>query len=263
MGQLTIFFIGLIFLMGIMVPLLRKVLKDYTGRIMALIPFALFGVLMYLFFVLSPDTALIVDAGISIVPELSLVFRIDGLSLIFGIMVSGIGGLVLGYSSFYMAHYVGQTKFFFFLVLFMGSMLGLVFSDNLMVLFVFWELTSITSFFLIGFEHEKEKARQAALQALLLTAFGGLCLLFALIMIGHMAGTYSLSEIYNEGFRFGAHSNYYLVFVLIFIAVATKSAQFPFHFWLPGAMNAPTPVSAYLHSATMVNASYADTILSS
>lgn len=254
MEKLSIILIGLIFLMGFLAPFLRKLLKSYTGRIMALFPFGLFAVLSYLFFLLPDETAHLVDTGLTLLPEISLSFRFDGLSLIFGLMVSGIGGLVLGYSSFYMAHYSGRSKFYFFLVLFMGSMLGLVFADNLIAFFIFWELTSITSFFLIGFEHENEKTRQAALQALLLTAFGGLCLLFAVIMIGNMAGTYSLTNIYQQGFRFGAHSNYYLVFVLIFVAVATKSAQFPFHFWLPGAMHAPTPVSAYLHSATMVNA---------
>ena len=254
MEQLTVVLTGLIFLMGLMVPFLRRLFKNYTGRILALVPFALFATLTIIFFTLPDDTSKLVETGFGFLPEMSFSFRIDGLSLIFGMMVSGIGGLVLGYSSFYMAQYAGRTKFYFFLVLFMGGMLGLVFADNLMVLFIFWEITSITSFFLIGFDHDKEKPRQAALQALLLTAFGGLCLLFAVIMIGDMAGTYSLSELYTRGFRFGAHSNYYLVFLLIFVAVTTKSAQFPFHFWLPGAMNAPTPVSAYLHSATMVNA---------
>jgi multicomponent Na+:H+ antiporter subunit A len=254
MDQLAIVFIGLIFLMGLFVPFLRPLLKNYTGRILALVPFALFGILTYIFFSLPDETVHIIDSGFGFLPEMSFTFRIDGLSLIFGMMVSGIGGLVLGYSSFYMAKYASRTKFYFFLVLFMGAMLGIVFADNLLALFIFWELTSITSFFLIGFDHHLEKSRQAALQALLLTSLGGLCLLFATIMIGSMAGTYSLSELYSNGIHFGAHSNYHLVFALIFVAIATKSAQFPFHFWLPGAMNAPTPISAYLHSATMVNA---------
>ncbi len=254
MQQLAIVFIGLIFLMGLMVPVLRPLFKSYTGRLFALVPFALFGALTFMFFTLPDQTAQIVETGFGFLPEMQFSFRIDGLSLIFGMMISGIGGLVLGYSSFYMAKYSGQTKFFFFLTLFMGAMLGLVFSDNLLALFIFWELTSITSFFLIGFDHHKDKPRQAALQALLITALGGLCLLFAVIMIGNLAGTFRLSELYAQGFHFGAHSQYQTVFLLIFVAIATKSAQFPFHFWLPGAMNAPTPISAYLHSATMVNA---------
>jgi multicomponent Na+:H+ antiporter subunit A len=254
MEQPAIVLIGLIFIMGFIVPLLRPMLKSYTGRILALVPFALFGILTILFIQLPNQTAHIVDTGFGFLPEMRFSFRIDGLSLIFGLMVSGIGGLVLGYSSFYMSKHAGRTRFYFFLVLFMGAMLGLVFADNLLVLFIFWELTSTTSFFLIGFDYQKEKPRQAALQALLITAFGGLCLLFAVIMIGNIAGTFRLSELYSNGFRFGAHSYYHLVFLLIFVAIATKSAQFPFHFWLPGAMNAPTPISAYLHSATMVNA---------
>ena len=163
MEKLSIILIGLIFLMGFLAPFLRKLLKSYTGRIMALFPFGLFAVLSYLFFLLPDETSHLVDTGLKLLPEISLSFRFDGLSLIFGLMVSGIGGLVLGYSSFYMAHYSGRSKFYFFLVLFMGSMLGLVFADNLIAFFIFWELTSITSFFLIGFEHENEKTRQAAL----------------------------------------------------------------------------------------------------
>ncbi|MEA2106344.1 MAG: proton-conducting transporter membrane subunit [Bacteroidota bacterium] len=136
----------------------------------------------------------------------------------------------------------------------MAAMTGLVFSDNLMGLFIFWELTSVTSFLLIGFDHHLEKSRQAALQSLLITGFGGLCLLFAAILIGQIAGTYQLSEIMASSINFTAHPQYQLIFILILVAVLTKSAQIPFHFWLPGAMQAPTPVSAYLHSATMVNA---------
>lgn len=254
MNELSIILIGIIFLSGFIVPFIKPLLKEYLGRILALISFALLGVLAFLFFTIPVESAKIVDTGLTILPEIAFIFRIDGLSLIFGLMISGMGGLVLGYSSFYMAKYKGQTRFFSHLSLFIGAMLGLVFSDNLLALFFFWELTSILSFFLIGFDHHLEKSRQAAFQALLLTALGGLCLLFATIMIGNMAGTYSLSELYSRGIHLGAHSNYTLVFILVFVAIATKSAQFPFHFWLPGAMQAPTPVSAYLHSATMVNA---------
>ncbi len=241
-------------MIGFIVPLLKPHLKDYLGRIIALVPFALFLVLAILFFTLPVDTAKIFDTGLAILPQIAFVFRIDGLSLIFGLMISGMGGLVLGYSSFYMSKHKGQTRFFSHLTLFMGAMLGLVFSDNLLSLFVFWEITSVLSFFLIGFDHHIEKSRQAAFQALLLTALGGLCLLFATIMIGDIAGTYSLKTLYAKGIHLGTHSNYILIFTLLFIGIATKSAQFPFHFWLPGAMQAPTPISAYLHSATMVNA---------
>ncbi|MFO8001680.1 MAG: hydrogen gas-evolving membrane-bound hydrogenase subunit E [Marinilabilia sp.] len=254
MERLSIMLIGIIFLAGLGVPLLKPLFKSYLGRILALVPFFLFALLAVLFFTLPKETAPIINSGFNILPEINFAFRIDGLSLIFGLMVSGIGGLVLGYSSFYMAGHKGRTRYFSYLTLFMGAMLGLVFADNLLALFIFWELTSILSFLLIGFDHHLEKSRQAALQALLLTGIGGLCLLFAVLMIGNMAGTFELSELYAMGFHLGANSNYPLIFALIFVAIATKSAQFPFHFWLPGAMQAPTPISAYLHSATMVNA---------
>ncbi len=221
---------------------------------MALIPLLFFLFLTFLFIEFSNRGATTIDTGWGFLPEMGFSFRVDGLSLIFGMLISGIGTLVLGYSSFYMAKYKGQERFFTYLLLFMGAMLGLVFSDNLMALFIFWELTSITSFFLIGFNHHDEKSRQAALQALLLTALGGLCLLFATIMIGHTGGSYNLSELYSKELHLGSHANYLLILGLVVVAAATKSAQFPFHFWLPGAMQAPTPVSAYLHSATMVNA---------
>src|SRR5690554_6830608 len=181
-------------------------------------------------------------------------FRIDGLSLIFGLLISGIGTLVLLYAAFYMAKYERQAHFFTYLTLFMGAMIGLVFSDNLMVLFIFWEITSVTSFFLIGFDHHVDKSRQAALQALLITGFGGLCLLFAVILTGNITGTYVISELLQQSIHLGNHPQYYLILALIILGAITKSAQFPFHFWLPGAMEAPTPVSTYLHSATMVKA---------
>ncbi|MGM0377948.1 MAG: proton-conducting transporter membrane subunit, partial [Bacteroidota bacterium] len=203
MEQFSIILIGIIFLAGIGVPLLKPLFKSYLGRILALIPFLLFGVLAVLFLTLPKETAVIVGPLFSILPEIEFAFRIDGLSLIFGLMVSGIGGLVLGYSSFYMAGSTGRTRFFSYLTLFMGAMLGLVFADNLLVLFIFWELTSILSFLLIGFDHHLEKSRQAAFQSLLLTGLGGLCLLFAVIMLGNIAGTFQLSELYEMGF----HSN--------------------------------------------------------
>ena len=137
----------------------------------------------------------------------------------------------------------------------MGSMLGVVLSDNLIALFVFWELTGFTSYLLIGFEHERQEARRAALQALLVTGAGGLALLAAAVMLWQAGGSASLSDIARErnqssaAIRCMARSS-----ASVLLAAFTKSAQFPFHFWLPNAMQAPTPVSAYLHSATMVKA---------
>jgi len=203
-----------------------------------------------------------VQAGVPVrgvwqwVPSLGvqLSFWIDGLSLTFGLLISGIGALVFVYSGRYLKGHPHFLRFMLFLTLFMLSMLGLVFSDNLLTLFVFWELTSITSYLLIGFNHTDPITRRNALQALLVTGAGGLALLAGAILIGSVAETFELSEIRDLGSRV-ADDGLYLPILILFLAAAfTKSAQVPFHFWLPNAMAAPTPVSAYLHSATMVKA---------
>jgi multicomponent Na+:H+ antiporter subunit A len=158
------------------------------------------------------------------------------------------------YSSKYLEGHGHFGRFHLYLVLFMLSMLGLVLADNLLTLFVFWELTTITSYLLIGFDHVEKKSRRSALQALLLTGTGGLALLAGFILIGTVAGTFELSEIRAQGAVLKDHALYLPILILILAGTFTKSAQFPFHFWLPNAMAAPTPVSAYLHSATMVKA---------
>ena len=188
------------------------------------------------------------------VPSLgvNLSFFIDGLSLTFGLLITGIGALVLLYSSRYLRGHPHFSRFALFLTLFMLSMLGLVLADNLITLFVFWELTSITSYLLIGFNHGDPKSRRNALQALLVTAGGGLALLAGIILLGTAAGTFEMSEIRAQGDAILDHALYLPIFWLFILGAFTKSAQVPFHFWLPNAMAAPTPVSAYLHSATMV-----------
>lgn len=179
---------------------------------------------------------------------------IDGLSLTFALLITGIGALVMLYSARYLAGHVHQARFSLYLTSFMLAMIGLVISDNLLALFVFWELTTITSYLLIGFSHDTVKARRSALQALMMTGVGGLALLAGIILIGTTAGTFEMSEI-NAMPGVLTESVMYLPIVLLVLAGAfTKSAQMPFHFWLPNAMAAPTPVSAYLHSATMVKA---------
>ena len=190
------------------------------------------------------------------VPSLgiSLSFLIDGLSLTFGLLITGIGALVMLYSSKYLEGHGHFGRFHLYLVLFMLSMLGLVLADNLLTLFVFWELTTITSYLLIGFDHAEKKARRSALQALLLTGTGGLALLAGFILIGNVAGTFELSEIRAQGNVLIDSALYLPILILVLAGTFTKSAQFPLHFWLPNAMAAPTPVSAYLHSATMVKA---------
>ncbi len=254
MGNSLPLILGLIFLSAFLVPLIYPLLKKKLGWILAIFPFALFIVLIGELSLLTPRESTIIETSWGFLKGMDFIFRIDGLSLIFGLLISGIGFLIILYASYYMAKYERQAHFFTYLVLFMAAMIGLVFSDNLIALFIFWELTSVASFFLIGFNHHEDKSRQAALQALLITGLGGLCLLLAVILIGNITGTYQISELIAGNIHLGNHPQYYLILALILLAAITKSAQFPFHFWLPGAMQAPTPVSAYLHSATMVNA---------
>ena len=186
--------------------------------------------------------------------DFALAFRFDGLSLLFAGLITFIGFLIQLYSLGYMAGKPGRLLFHLYLTLFMLSMLGLVMAENLVLLFIFWELTTLTSFLLIGFTHEQFVARRNAVQAAVVTGAGGLCLLAAVVLLGQMAGTYQLSGILVQGSALLDDPLAVPCLLLILLAAFTKSAQFPFHFWLPGAMAAPTPVSAYLHSATMVKA---------
>ncbi|MFK7892186.1 MAG: proton-conducting transporter membrane subunit, partial [Granulosicoccus sp.] len=190
------------------------------------------------------------------IPQLrvNLSMRLDGLSLLFSLLISVIGVFVLIYSYSYFKNHPDHARLQWLLLAFMLAMLGLVNSDNIIVLFVFWELTTITSFLLVGFDHDNKKARASALQALLVTGGGGLALLIGLLMLGHVTGSYELSGIIANSASISEHGLYPLILALILIGAFTKSAQFPFHFWLPNAMAAPSPVSAYLHSATMVKA---------
>jgi len=181
-----------------------------------------------------------------------LSFVVDGLSLTFALLISGIGVGVMLFSGSYLAGHPQHGRFSFYLVSFMLAMLGLVLADNLLALFVFWELTSITSFLLIGFNHRSAVSRRAALQALLVTGGGGLSMLAGFLMIGAVAGTFELSALRDMGDVLRDSPLYIPILILVLCGAFTKSAQFPFHFWLPNAMAAPTPVSAFLHSATMV-----------
>jgi multicomponent Na+:H+ antiporter subunit A len=183
-----------------------------------------------------------------------LAFRLDGLSLLFALLVTGIGALVLVYGSGYLKGDPRLPRFYTTLLFFMAAMLGLVLADDAIVLFVFWELTGVSSYLLIGFDHEEEKARKAALQALFVTGGGGLALLAGLLLLGEAAGTLQLSSLGAQAAVLQAHPLYLPALLLVLLGAFTKSAQFPFHFWLPGAMAAPSPVSSYLHSATMVKA---------
>lgn len=225
-----------------------------AGWILAIVPAALFAILT----TTVPDIAAgrPVRLALDWIPalDLRLSFLIDGLSLVFALLITGIGTFIVLYSAAYLDGHPHRGRFLAFMLLFMGAMLGLVLSDSLVALFVFWELTSVTSFLLIGFDHEREAARRGAIQALVVTGVGGLALMAGGVLLHQLSGTWSISDLAaSEGLR-QAGQFYPWVLAFILVAAFTKSAQWPFHFWLPNAMEAPTPVSAYLHSATMVQA---------
>ena len=198
----------------------------------------------------------VVRAEIEWLPSfgLNLLIRLDGLAWVFALLVLAIGFLVVLYARYYMSAADPVPRFFSFLLAFMGSMLGLVLSGNLIQMAFFWELTSLFSFLLIGYWHHNQTARDAARMALIVTAAGGLCLLVGVLLIGKIVGSYDLDQVLASGELIRSSELYLPALILILLGAFTKSAQFPFHFWLPHAMAAPTPVSAYLHSATMVKA---------
>ena len=181
-------------------------------------------------------------------------FRLDGLALLFALLILVIGLLVIIYARYYLSAKDCMGRFYAYLLMFMGSMLGIVLSENVLQMVIFWELTSITSFLLISYWQHRKDAREGARMALAITGAGGLALLGGVLLLGHIVGSYQLSDILAQGDLIRGHALYEVTLVLILLGVFTKSAQFPFHFWLPHAMAAPTPVSAYLHSATMVKA---------
>ena len=180
--------------------------------------------------------------------------RADGLALVFALLVTAIGALVILYARYYLGADEPMARFYAFFMLFMGAMLGLVLAGNLLLLVVFWELTSLASFLLIGFWQHRADARQGARTALVITGAGGLCLLGGVLLLGRMAGSFDLDIVLASGEAIRAHPAYLTMLALVLLGAFAKSAQFPLHFWLPQAMAAPTPVSAYLHSATMVKA---------
>ena len=226
----------------------------WPGRISALVPMVLFA-----WFALQiPGLAggypkqWVLDWVPSL--DVRVVLVLDGLSNMFALIITGIGTLIVIYADAYMAGHRQIGRFHLYLHAFMLSMLGLVLSGNLMVLFVFWELTTFFSFLLIGFEHEATTSRRSARQALLVTGAGGLAFLVGIVLIGQIGGSYELQQLTADGDRLRNHSLYLPILLCILAGAFTKSAQIPSHFWLPNAMAAPTPISAFLHSATMVKA---------
>ncbi len=244
------------FALAALAPWLTRRLGGGVGWVLALLPAALF---------VRVAAWLPLDPGASVVQSrpwfpglgVELAFRLDGLSAVFALLITGIGALVLVYAGGYLAGDPRIGRFFATLLAFQGAMLGVVLADDVITLFVFWELTSVTSYLLIGYDHEREGSRAAALKALLVTGAGGLALLAGLLLMavaGGDLGVTSLRLSALEGVDVRGHGLYPAILVLVLLGAATKSAQVPFHFWLPAAMAAPTPVSAYLHSATMVKA---------
>ncbi len=198
----------------------------------------------------------VIRETISWIPLLGIdiAFRLDGLALLFVFMILGIGILVIFYARYYLSSHDSLPKLYSYLMLFMTAMLGIVMSNNVIQLWFFWELTSISSFLLISYWWHKPEARKGAIMALTVTGGGGLALLAGLLLLGNIVGSYDLDIILASREVIQAHAWYEITLILILLGAFTKSAQFPFHFWLPHAMAAPTPVSAYLHSATMVKA---------
>ncbi len=243
----------LIILAGV-APLTRRYLKGMAGWIYAVFPFG--GFVYYLSLLPRINAGEVITERFSWIPVygIDFSFYVDGFGVLFSLIVLGIGTFIMVYAGYYMKPYPMKGRFLGYLALFMASMLGIVVSGNLITMFVFWELTSISSFMLIGYYHEKPEARMAALHALLITGFGGLALIGGFVLLAIPYGTYELSVILTDPAAIQNSNLYVPALLLILVGAFTKSAQFPFHFWLPGAMAAPSPVSAYLHSATMVKA---------
>ncbi|WEX78348.1 putative monovalent cation/H+ antiporter subunit A [Sinorhizobium numidicum] len=253
-AALTFLALGLPFVAALVAPVLTRFLGQNAAWLLALAPAAIF--VHFLRFLPEIAQGEIVTGGYAWIPSFNVSFSwlIDGLSLTFILLISGIGALIVLYSGGYLKGHPQQGRFFSFILMFMGSMQGLVVSDSFLMLFVFWELTSITSFLLIGFDHGREAARRAALQALVVTGGGGLLLLAGLLILWNVSGITQFSLLLSFGADLKESPFYLAILLLVLGGAFTKSAQFPFHFWLPNAMEAPTPVSAYLHSATMVKA---------
>src|SRR5690625_2372359 len=244
------------FLLAILIPIIYRYTKRiHTGWFVLLLPLILF---IYLFSSLSEiSDGNVIHHSISWVPSLGINFDVylDGLSMLFALLITGIGTLVILYSIYYLSNKSEKlNQFYVYMLMFMGAMLGIVLSDNLIVLYVFWEVTSVSSSLLISYWYHREKSVQGALKSMYITVFGGLSMLGGFSLIYVMAGSFSIREIIANVELVTTGALFLPAMLLILLGAFTKSAQFPFHIWLPDAMEAPTPVSAYLHSATMVKA---------
>ena len=240
-------------LLSLLAPVIHRALGRWSGYLFAAVPLASFAYFLTLLPRVAAGDPLMIEAEWIPALGVSIGLVVDGLSLLFALLITGIGSMVLLYATAYMRGDPLAGRFFGYLIGFMMSMLGLVLCDNLLLLFIFWELTSITSYLLIGFYHNNTESRKSALQALLVTGIGGLALLAGAILTGLAGGTFSISELAANG-GIADSPLYTGALVCVLLAAFTKSAQYPFHFWLPNAMAAPSPVSAFLHSSTMVKA---------
>ncbi|MFJ5673102.1 Na+/H+ antiporter subunit A [Bacillus safensis] len=244
------------FLLAFVVPFLYKyVRRIHTGWFVLILPILLFTYFIQMLHITSNGRTLFSQA--EWIPSLGMNFTVyvDGLSLLFALLITGIGALVVLYSIFYLSKEKEQLgSFYTYLLMFMTAMLGVVLSDNMVVLYLFWELTSISSFLLIGYWYKRERSRYGATKSLLITVFGGLAMLGGFILIYLITDSFSIREAVNQLQLIMASPYFIPAMILILLGAFTKSAQFPFYIWLPDAMEAPTPVSSYLHSATMVKA---------
>jgi multicomponent K+:H+ antiporter subunit A len=252
---MSLFWITLILLMGVLVPVFTERFGRTKNTICTMIApaIALAYIVSILPAVLSGN---VITEYVEWIPSigLSLSMRLDGLALMFSLLILGIGLLIILYARYYLSEKEAVGRFFAYLILFMTAMLSIVLSNNVLQLWMAWEVTSISSFLLISFWSSKSESRKGARMALTVTGAGGLALLAGLLVIADIAGSYELSVILASGDLIREHALYPAALILVLLGAFTKSAQFPFHFWLPHAMAAPTPVSAYLHSATMVKA---------
>ncbi|BGE83210.1 DUF4040 family protein [Staphylococcus petrasii] len=247
---------SLILVMGlVLVTLFIKPLRRYSGYISLLAPI----IASVYFFSQIPNVMhqKFITFKIPWMPVIDVNFdlRLDGLGLMFGLIISIIGVAVFFYATQYMADSSNNLpRFFLYLLLFMFSMLGIVISNNTILMYVFWELTSVSSFLLISYWYSNPNSQLGAIQSFMITVLGGLALLTGFIMLYIITGTNTISELLAQRHEISEHALFIPMMIMLLIGAFTKSAQFPFHIWLPKAMAAPTPVSAYLHSATMVKA---------
>ncbi|KIX90609.1 cation:proton antiporter [Staphylococcus microti] len=240
---------------ALLIPILYRFYKRiHLGWFVLPIPFVLF--IYFLSYIKPTMSGHYTEQSAAWMPQIGMNFDIyvDGLSLLFSLLITGIGSLVVLYSISYLSQQEQLGNFYCYLLIFMSAMLGVVLSDNLLVLYFFWELTSFSSFLLISFWRHKEKSRYGAMKSMMITVFGGLSLLGGFILLHQAAGTWRIREIIENVSSIQSSPFFVLAMVFIILGAMTKSAQFPFYIWLPDAMEAPTPVSAYLHSATMVKA---------